>query len=95
MTKWYTFYIFIKNPTKEVTMTKEYYIVTITDNGKIRYIEDSNIGLRLTDNLMNSVDFKSKEGAERVLKQWKESWSNRHILNWDEAIVRKVTLTLE
>ena len=95
MTKWSTFYIFIKNPTKEVTMTKEYYIVTITDNGKIRYIEDSNIGLPLTDNLMNSVDFKSKEGAERVLKQWKESWSNRHILNWDEAIVRKVTLTLE
>ena len=95
MTKWSTFYIFIKKPTKEVTMTKEYYIVTITDNGKIRYIEDSNIGLRLTDNLMNSVDFKSKEGAELVLKQWKESWSNRHILNWDEAIVRKVTLTLE
>ena len=76
-------------------MTKEYYIVTITDNGKIRYIEDSNIGLRLTDNVMNSVDFKSKEGAERVLKQWKERWSNRHIFNWDEAIVRKVTLTLE
>lgn len=95
MTKWSTFYIFINIPTKEVTMTKEYYIVTITINGKIRYIEDSNIGLRLTDNLMNSVDFKSKECAERVLKQWKESWSNRHILNWDEAIVRKVTLTLE
>ena len=78
-------------------MTKEYYIVTITENGKIRYVEDSNIGLRLTDNLMNnSVDFfKSKECAERVLKQWKESWSNRHIFNWDEAIVRKVTLTLE
>lgn len=76
-------------------MTKEYYIVTVTDNGKIRYVEDSNIGLRLTDNLLNSVDFKSKEGAERVLKQWKECWSNRRILNLDEAIVRKVTLTLE
>lgn len=76
-------------------MTKEYYIVTITDNGNVRYVEDSNIGLRLTDNLMNSVGFKSKEGAEQVLKQWKESWSNRRILNWDEAIVRKVTLTLE
>lgn len=76
-------------------MTKEYYIVTVTDNGKIRYVEDSNIGLRLTDNLMNSVGFKSKEGAELVLKQWKECWSNRRILNLDEAIVRKVTLTLE
>ena len=76
-------------------MTKEYYIVTVTDNGKMRYVEDSNIGLRLTDNLMNSVGFKSKEGAERVLKQWKECWSNRRILNLDEAIVRKVTLTLE
>ena len=77
-------------------MTKEYYIVTITDNGVIRYVADSNIGLRLTNNLMNDVDFfKSKEGAERVLKQWKESWSNRRILNWDEAIIRKVTITIE
>lgn len=76
-------------------MTKEYYIVTVTDNGKMRYVEDSNIGLRLTDNLMNSVGFKSKEGAERVLKQWKECWSNRRILNLEEAIIRKVTLTLE
>ena len=77
-------------------MTKEYYIVTITDNGNIRYVADSNIGLRLTNNLMNDVDFfNSKESAERVLKQWKESWSNRRILNWDEAIVRKVTITIE
>ena len=76
-------------------MTKEYYIVTVTDNGNMRYVEDSNIGLRLTDNLMNSVGFKSKEGAERVLKQWKECWSNRRILNLEEAIIRKVTLTLE
>jgi len=76
-------------------MTKEYYIVTVTENGKIRYVEDSNIGLRLTDNLMNSVGFKSKESAERGLKQWKECWSNRRILNLDEAKVRKVTLTLE
>lgn len=76
-------------------MTKEYYIVTVTENGKIRYVEDSNIGLRLTDNLMNSVGFKSKEGAERGLKQWKECWSNRRILNLEEAVVRKVTLTLE
>ena len=76
-------------------MTKEYYIVSVTDNGKVRYVEDSNIGLRLTDNLMNSVGFKSKEGAERVLKQWKECWSNRRILNLEEATIRKVTLTLE
>lgn len=78
-------------------MTKEYYIVTVTDNGNIRYVEDSNIaiGLRLTDNLINSVSFKSKESAERVLKLWKECWSNNRILNLDEATVRKVTLTLE
>ena len=76
-------------------MTKEYFIVTVSENGKIRFVEDSNIGLRLTDNLMNSVGFKSKEGAERVLKNWKDCWSNRHILNLAEATVRKVTLTLE
>jgi hypothetical protein len=76
-------------------MTKEYYIVAVPDNGKIRFVEDSNIGWRLTDNLMNSVGFKSKEGAELVLKQWKECWSNRRILNLEEATVRKVTLTLE
>lgn len=76
-------------------MTKEYYVVAVPDNGKIRFVEDSNIGLRLTDNLMNSVGFKSKEGAELVLKQWKECWSNRHILNLAEATVCKVTLTLE
>ena len=76
-------------------MTKEYYIVTVTDNGKMRYVKDSNIGLRLTDNLLNSVDFKSKEGAERGLKQWKECWSNRRILNLEKGIIRKVTLTIE
>ena len=89
MTECAIFYIFVL----EVSMKKEYYIITKTIDGVIRYITETHFGLKLTDNIFSSAGFTDRNMAERTLKNWQESWSIK--MDLTDAKVRKITITME
>lgn len=74
-------------------MKKEYYIITKSINGLVRYVEETDIGLKLTDNIFSSAGFTDRNMAERTLKNWQESWSIK--IDLTDAKVRKITITME
>lgn len=74
-------------------MKKEYYIITKSVNGIIRYVEETDMGLKLTDKIFSSAGFTDRLVAERTLKNWQESWSIK--MDLTDAKIRKVTITLE
>lgn len=74
-------------------MIKEYYVITKTIDGVTRYITETHFGLKLTDNILSSAGFKTLGEAERILKNWQDSWSIK--LDLTGAKIRKVTITLE
>jgi hypothetical protein len=92
LTEWTTFYILLKRCEVNI-LKKEYYIITKSIDGVIRYIQETHYGLRCTDNIMDASGFKTKNQAEIALKQWQESWSNH--IDLTNASIRKVTITLE
>ena len=74
-------------------MKKEYYIITKSINGLVRYVEETDIGLKLTDNIFSSAGFIDRNMAERTLKNWQESWSIK--MDLTDAKVKKITITME
>lgn len=74
-------------------MKKEYYIITKSINGVVRYVGETDIGLKLTDNIFSSTGFNDRNMAERTLKNWQESWSIK--MDLSDAKVRKITITME